>query len=81
MTASKPKSIGMDKQYQRLGDILIAQGLINAAQLKKVLKLQTEKCLPLGKILTKEKIVTEEALVRALAFQKNLSLVDLSEYA
>ncbi len=70
----------MDRQYQRLGDILIAQGLINAAQLKEVLKLQTEKGLALGKMLTRERIITEEALARALAFQKNLDLVDLSEY-
>jgi len=70
----------MDTQYKRLGDILKAQGLITAAQLKDSLDIQETKGKPLGKILTQEKFISEEVLARALAFQKNLKLVDLFDY-
>ncbi|HEB12793.1 MAG TPA: type II/IV secretion system protein, partial [Actinobacteria bacterium] len=70
----------MNKQYQRLGDILKKQGLISSDQLKSALKIQKKSGRPLGKILKSQNIVSEEALARALAVQKNLDVVDLTEY-
>ncbi|MDP1808894.1 MAG: ATPase, T2SS/T4P/T4SS family [Actinomycetota bacterium] len=70
----------MEAQYKRLGDILEAQGLISAEQLKTALDIQEVKGLPLGRILTQQRFISEEALAKALAFQKNLSQVDLFDY-
>lgn len=67
----------MEAQYKRLGDILEAQGLITFDQLEAALEIQETKGRPLGKILTQQRLISEEALAKALAFQKNLSLVDL----
>ena len=74
------ESMAMDQQYERLGDILKAQGIISAEQLEDALDIQERKGLPLGRILTEEKLITEAALAKALAFQKNLELVDLTDY-
>lgn len=64
---------------KRLGEILMAAGLIKRDQLEHALHEQQRWGGQLGKILIDQKVVTEELLMRALAKQLSLPIVDLSE--
>lgn len=77
------ESMVMEKQYEqyeRLGDVLKAQGMITTAQLESALDIKKTNSRPLGKILTDANFISEEDLARALAFQKKLDTVDLYDY-
>ncbi len=63
----------------RLGDILVAEGLITPAQLKQALDFGRSKGLKLGEALEELGLVNEEQVTKALARQLNLPQVDLSK--
>ena len=50
----------------RLGEVLVQDGVINRVDLKRALKIQKEECLPLGEILVKYKYVTRFTVQLAL---------------
>jgi type IV pilus assembly protein PilB len=62
---------------KRLGEILLAEGIITPEQLDIALSKQKELGLKLGEYLEKEGILTEEALIQALNKQLNIKFVDL----
>ena len=61
----------------RLGEILLADGLITQSQLDTALVLQKEQRLPLGQVLTKLHYVSDEVMRQALGRQLNIPYVDL----
>jgi type IV pilus assembly protein PilB len=61
----------------RLGDMLLSQGLIDAPQLAKALALLKGQRIPLGEALISLGFATEEQVWRALAQQQKLPFVDL----
>ncbi len=64
-------------RYKRLGDILIAEGLITQEQLKTALAEQESEGGKLGEILVKLGFLTEEQIVLALSKQLTLPYVSL----
>ena len=67
----------MARPYQRLGEILIKEGVINQSQLDEVIKIQAKEGGRLGEILLKMRIVSEEDIVVALGKQLNLPYVTM----
>ena len=62
----------------KLGEILVAQNLINADRLKSALEISQAEKIPLGKALVKQLLVGEEQLARAIARQHDLKFVSLA---
>jgi len=62
---------------QRLGEMLIAQGVIDAQQVGKALNLQKNRRIPMGEALVSLGYATEEQVWRSLAKQQKLPFVDL----
>ncbi|PTX56359.1 cellulose synthase/poly-beta-1,6-N-acetylglucosamine synthase-like glycosyltransferase [Litoreibacter ponti] len=62
----------------RLGDILVAQGLLSASDLITALALQTRQNVALGDILHARGLITEEQLLTALARQHQLDTILLA---
>ena len=82
-TASAPPSAfdkTLDLQKLRLGDVLLQQGLINAAQLAQTLAQQRQTGQKFGRLLVGAGILTEAALGRALALQLQIPFVNLSTF-
>ena len=67
-----------NKKRRKLGEILIAQNLINEERLDSALKISQSEKVPLGKILIKQRLVGEEQLARAIASQYDLQFVNLA---
>ncbi len=65
---------------QRLGDILVADGLATQEQLNAALARQKRTGERLGRLLVSEKVLTEAQLVSTLARQFGLDAVDLEEH-
>jgi type IV pilus assembly protein PilB len=61
----------------RLGDMLLAQGVVDAQGLGKALSLQKNRRIPLGEALLSLGLAGEEQIWRALAQQQKLPFVDL----
>jgi len=61
----------------RLGDLLVAQGVVDAQQVGKALALQKTRKIPLGEALVSLGLATEEQVWRVLARQHKLPFVDL----
>lgn len=61
--------LGRPLRSYRLGDLMVAAGLISAEQLKRALDLQQDTKIPLGKILVQEGYVSAVQLYRKLAEQ------------
>lgn len=59
-------------KYQRLGDVLINEGLIDAGQLEKAISTQRQDGIRLGEALIKLRFITEEQMVSALGKQLNI---------
>lgn len=71
----------MEKFHKlRLGDILIAAGLLTEQQLQKALTMQKMTKERLGEILVNENFVTEQDIVQILSQQLKIPYVDLSIY-
>jgi type IV pilus assembly protein PilB len=65
---------------KRLGDILTAMGVVTQEQITAVLSKTDGRERRTGELLLAEGLVTEEALARALAEQRGLRYVDLSDF-
>jgi len=65
--------------YKRLGDLLIAAGLIDDVQLQKALSLQKVEKKRLGSVLIDSGIISERQLIEALKMQLGIEFVDLSK--
>ncbi len=59
----------------RLGELLVSNGAITAAQLAHALERQRALALPLGQVLLKLGYVTEQAMRQALALQMNMRVI------
>jgi type IV pilus assembly protein PilB len=66
---------------QRLGDMLMAAGVVTPAQLKTALAEQHEDGGRLGAILVRQGVVTELVMAEALARQMHIGFVDLHQMA
>ncbi len=76
-TTTKRSSGG--RGYKRLGDLLIAAGMITQEDLEKGLSLQKGSGERLGTILLKHGIITENQLIEALQMQLGIEFVDLTK--
>ena len=65
------------EKYLRLGELLIREGLINAAQLEKAISAQRQEGTRLGEILIRLGIVKEDKLVEVLGKQLNIPYFSL----
>ena len=64
--------------YMRLGDLLVASGVITAEQLEQALKMQKDSRQRLGDVLIQNKFITEQQLIDALQVQLGVDFVDLT---
>lgn len=64
----------------RLGEILLAQGLISQDQLKEVLVQQRLTGKKIGRLLIETGVLTEELLAQGLARQLGIAFIDLKTY-
>ena len=64
--------------YMRLGDLLIAAGAIDQAQLSEALALQKQTGQRLGDVLIDNRIITERQLIDALQMQLGVDFIDLT---
>ena len=64
--------------YMRLGDLLIAAGAIDQAQLSEALALQKQTGQRLGDVLIDNRIITERQLIEALQMQLGVDFIDLT---
>ena len=64
--------------HQRIGEILLAKGLISAAQLKQALDERGESYFRVGEVLVAKGWLKEDDVVDALAEQTHLPVVDLT---
>jgi len=65
----------------KLGALLVASGLVTQAQLDGALKHQHSEGGRLGEVLVNEGLVTEQDIVRAVAGQMRIGVIDLSQTA
>ena len=72
------QTLDNNKKRRKLGEILVAQNLINEERLDSALKISQSEKVPLGKILIKQRLVGEEPLARAIASQYDLQFVNLA---
>lgn len=63
---------------QRLGEILVAAGLLRAEQVESALREQQRWGGPLGQILVSKNYISEDALVAALSRQLNIPIAELN---
>ena len=66
------------RQRLRLGELLVAQGVLTPQQLDTALSERKRSGRRLGRILVEDGIATEEAIARALAVQLHVAYVELS---
>jgi MSHA biogenesis protein MshE len=66
------------RQRLRLGELLVAQGVLTTAQLESALNERKRSGRRLGRILVEDAIATEEAIAQALAVQLHIPYVELS---
>src|SRR6266404_5136492 len=66
------------RQRLRLGELLVAQGVLTPAQLEGALNERKRSGRRLGRILVEDGIATEEAIARALAVQLHIPYLELS---
>ena len=64
--------------YMRLGDLLVASGVITQEQLEQALKLQKQTKQRLGDVLIQSGVITEQHLIEALQIQLGVEFVDLT---
>ena len=64
--------------YMRLGDLLVASGVISEEQLSEALELQKQTKQRLGDVLVQSGIITEQHLIEALQIQLGVEFVDLT---
>lgn len=69
-------------QYRRkrLGDILVAKGIVTQAQINDILARTDGRQRRIGEILLDEGLITEELLAKTLAEQRDLRYIELAEF-
>jgi type IV pilus assembly protein PilB len=67
-----------NNKRRKLGEILIAQNLINEERLASALKISADEKIPLGRALIKQHLLAEDHLARAIATQHDLKYVKLA---
>ena len=65
---------------KRLGEILVAKGVITASRITEALARGDNRQKRIGEILIVEGLITEEILAQSLAEQRDLRYVDLAEF-
>jgi type IV pilus assembly protein PilB len=81
MTVTHPPARGtVDLSADRLGDLLLTEGLVTPSQLQAALAEQKGGSHRLGYILVKQGVVDELELTRVLARQYRMPAVDLSKF-
>jgi len=70
--------LALRQERKRLGEILIAGGVISLAQLEEALALQKTLGLRLGEVLIKQGFVMEEDILRTMQSQLGLPTIDLN---
>ena len=65
---------------ERLGELLVTEGLISEQELKQVLEVQARDGGKLGELLVSQLVISEEELAEVLARQKGLKHVNLASY-
>ena len=78
-TSAAPRSRS-GRRRSRLGDLLVAQGLISSDQLYDALREHRRSKERLGKVLTRRGFVTEEKLVEILSKEHGLPSVAIEQY-
>ena len=68
----------MSSKYKRIGEILIAEGVITPSQLEEAIKIQAKEGERLGDILVKLGYVSEEQILDALSKQLHIPYVSLA---
>ncbi|MBW3140965.1 GspE/PulE family protein [Ferrimonas balearica] len=68
------------KLKQRLGDLLVSEGIISEAQLMEALAAQKQSGRKLGRTLIDLHLISEEQLLSFLAQQMNIEFLDLSAH-
>jgi MSHA biogenesis protein MshE len=69
------------RQRLRLGELLVAQGVLTPAQLESALNERKRSGRRLGRILVEDGIATEEAIAQALAVQLHIPYLELDPQA
>ncbi|MGE5339027.1 MAG: hypothetical protein ACM3PU_14455, partial [Gemmatimonadota bacterium] len=69
---------GMPRPRLRLGDMLVAQGVLTSAQLTAALSEQRRSGRRLGRILIDDGIASEATIARALAQQLKVPFIDIA---
>ncbi|NLI09644.1 MAG: Flp pilus assembly complex ATPase component TadA [Elusimicrobia bacterium] len=64
---------------KRLGETIVASGIINSAQLSEALEIQKQTGVKLGQILIEKKYMTEKQLLEFLSKQFSLEFVEISK--
>ena len=65
------------KEKKKLGFLLVEAGVLTTEQLQKALKYQQKTGSKLGRSIVEQKIISEKALITALAKQLGIEIVDL----
>ena len=65
---------------KRLGDILVAKGVVTQAQITEILSKTNDRQKRIGEVLEAEGLITEEVLAQALAEQRDLRYLDLTGF-
>ena len=68
---------GKPRRSLRLGELLVAQGVVNEQQLATALSERKRSGRRLGRILVEDGLATEESIAKALAVQLHIPYVDL----
>lgn len=66
-------------KYKRIGDLLIAAGLLSEEKLTEALEIQKDSKDRLGKVLIDNNFITETELIVALTMQLGIDYIDLSK--
>jgi type IV pilus assembly protein PilB len=77
MTAARGRPV---RRRERLGDLLVAEGLISPGQLHDALREHRRSKERLGNVLTRRGFVSEERLVEVLSKEHGLPSVSIDEY-
>jgi len=80
LTAAEPVGASpgnRPRRGMRLGELLVAQGVVDTHQLQTALAERQRSGRRLGRILVEDGIATEEAIAKALAVQLNIPYLDL----
>lgn len=72
-----PNAEALVRDRHRLGEILIAWQAVDEQAVQSALDEQTERAIPLGRILVSRGLLNEETLAEAIAFQEDLPRIHL----